>query len=321
MTFSSLNRNLNSVFVLLVVATVISKTASAISMVSNGVRTYSSGRELRDAPGTYVSYDWSDKAELSDDMEVDHVWTTIPRSSNPNGNGVFASSQFWYHDVDGNTVAGGYMGSQVMSSGATGENDRLVFIFSCWDSDPKITGDIIRVGWTTPDTCSRFGGEGVGSHCIVEVPAIEGTLYNFTLSFDWKNETGSAWTGIVVDSSSTKRWLVGTLFYPHAKNTNTNGFGRLGTYSNEFLEYFLGGACDDDVHVGVGTFGPFFRNRTVAPTQAFPAYSTTSDCNRTEVTTCIPSGYGCDRPRVFVQGGNGVSRNNTDTTALWSSSP
>lgn len=41
---------------------------------------------------------------------------------------------------------------QVARNGAGGET--VQFIFSCWDAD-----SVHRVGWTTPTTCSRFGGE------------------------------------------------------------------------------------------------------------------------------------------------------------------
>merc|ERR1711964_1028 len=166
------------------------------------------GMVTGNAPGTYVHYTWAAGQPLSHDMEVDHVWTTIPSGSDTHGNGVFASSQFWYHDSKGVTVAGGYMGSQVMK-GSDGK-ERHVFIFSCWDSDPKVTGEIRRVGWTTP-TCSRFGGEGVGSHCILDYPTVAGRLYNFRLAMSGTNATGAMWTGVVTDTVTQKQATVGTL--------------------------------------------------------------------------------------------------------------
>ena len=173
-----------------------------------------------------------------------------------------------------------------------------------------------EVGWTTP-TCSRFGGEGVGSHCILDYPTVAGRLYNFRLAMSGSNATGAMWTGVVTDTVTQKQSTVGTLYYPHAHGVSdpTVGFGLLGVNSNEFLEYFLGGDCDTDVHVAVGTFGPYFHNRTITPTMAQPAYGT-SPCKRTSVTGSIP-GHGYGKPRVFVQGGSGVVRNNTDDTKLW----
>lgn len=270
--------------------------------------------KLSDAPGTYVKYTWpAGKLQMSTDMEVDHVWTTIPFGNDTHGNGVFASSQFFHHDAEGLIVAGGYMGSQVMQS--SNGTERRVFIFSCWDSDPK-AGPVEKVAWTTPESCSRFGGEGIGAHCVLEYPTRTGTLYNFRLVLSGSNATGAMWTGTIADTTTGKSRVVGTLFYPHVGNSV--GFGMLGVYSNEFLEYFDGGDCDSDVRVAVGTFGPFFRNRSAAPLQASPAYGS-SRCNRTAVTECIPA-HGCGRPRVFVEGGRGVVRNNSDATKLWSNS-
>ena len=272
---------------------------------------------LAEAPGTYVNYQWDpNEAKPSLDMEVDHVWSSIPAGSETDGNGVFASSQYWFVDgPSGETIAGGYMGSQVMK----GENgkERRVFIFSCWDSDPKVSGDVKRVGWTTPATCERFGGEGVGSHCILDLDIVQGRLYNFRVAFDGSNATGAFWTGTVTDSVTKEKHRVGTLMMPHVRQNL--GFGNLKTTSNEFLEYFLGGGCDTAVHVGVGTFGPFFHNRTVHAISAQPAYNAKSNCTTTLVTGCIP-GYGCGSPRVFVQGGRGVVRNNTNSEQLWKKS-
>ena len=61
------------------------------------------------------------------------------------GNGVFASSQYWYesygapcpnrsdHGMACNSA--GYMGSQVMRG--KGGQERHVFIFSCWDAEHR----------------------------------------------------------------------------------------------------------------------------------------------------------------------------------------
>jgi hypothetical protein len=85
-----------------------------------------------------------------------------------------------------------------------------VFIFSCWDADVAH-----KVGWTTPETCSRFGGEGTGSHCLLEVPATEGVRYKFRVASSGKNATGAMWTGILTETKSGKKLTVGTLFHPH----------------------------------------------------------------------------------------------------------
>ena len=70
------------------------------------------------SPGTYVHYDWPSSLQpLSASMEVHHVWTSIPKGTDRDGNGVFASSQMWWHHDNGTQLAGGHMGSQVMARG------------------------------------------------------------------------------------------------------------------------------------------------------------------------------------------------------------
>eukprot|EP01043_Picozoa_sp_COSAG02_P039956 COSAG02_NODE_3195_length_7193_cov_1.529462_3_plen_92_part_00 len=52
---------------------------------------------LKDAGG-WSRYDWpqqDDAGSTSPDMEVHHTWVTIPKGSSADGNGVFASSQYW----------------------------------------------------------------------------------------------------------------------------------------------------------------------------------------------------------------------------------
>ena len=128
------------------------------------------------APGLYASYDWPKPPGTSPDMEVDITWVTIPKGTATDGNGVFSSSQYWYESYGGpcpnrsdhgmSCNSAGYMGTQAMRKGDGTE--KTVFIFSCWDADSAH-----KVGWTTP-SCSRFGGEGTGSHCLLEVDVKKG---------------------------------------------------------------------------------------------------------------------------------------------------
>ena len=262
------------------------------------------------SPGAYVSYRWPAAPQpLSSTMAVDHVWTSIPDSCETDGNGVFASSQMWWHADNGTELAGGYIGSQVLR-GASGDVERRLFLFAIWDHSSAN-----RVGWTTPATCGRFGGEGVGAHCLLDYPTRAGVLYNLSLARVGHNASGASWSAAVHDTSTGTSTTVGTLFLPHA-DESVVGYGLLGVYSNMFLEYFAeGGDCETAVHVGVGSFGPHFHTRAVSPLAASPAYGTGA-CNRTLVTGCVP-GYGCGAPRVWIEGGRGVVRNNTDATQLW----
>eukprot|EP01052_Picozoa_sp_SAG31_P029921 SAG31_NODE_3021_length_4780_cov_10.795770_3_plen_258_part_00 len=165
--------------------------------------------------------------------------------------------------------------------------ERHVFIFSCWDADTAH-----RVGWTVDmddqgNGCSRFGGEGTGSHCMLAVPPVQGIKYSFKVAFDGKNESGAFWTGKLTStepSTGVERvQTVGTLFYPHLPKMV--GFGQFKIQSDDFLEYFLGGDCAKAVDVAVGISGPYFNGKTVTPLQAYPAYGTVgpNSCNRSAV--------------------------------------
>lgn len=327
-----------------------------------------------------AQYDWPKPTPASStDMEVDHTWITIPTGTDADGNGVFASSQFWCgrrlaprrclagpivcraslrvgaeslvaavsplaqlrhvntervvrsprtlvpctiahhprydaydtpcpaksaHGMSCNSA--GYMGSQVMKG--SGGAEKVVFVFSCWDADSSH-----MVGWTTPKTCGRFGGEGTGSHCILEYPVKVGVKYNFRVAFSGQNQTGAFWSGTVTDSVTKAQTKVGTLFYPHLPNRT--GFGNFKVQSDDFLEYFLGGDCDGAVTTAVGITGPYFHKRTVTATQAYPAYGGPG-CNRSVVKPCIP-GHGCGKPNVLLSGGKGVVRTVPDKKPLW----
>merc|ERR1712224_589263 len=118
--------------------------------------------------------------------------------------------------------------------------------------------------------CSRFGGEGTGSHCMLVVPPVEGVTYNFRVSMSGYNESGAMWTGVVTERTSGKTHTVGTLFYPNLPGMT--GFGNLKIQSDDFLETFVGGDCAGAVETSVGITGPFFNGRTVGPIQAYPSY-------------------------------------------------
>eukprot|EP01043_Picozoa_sp_COSAG02_P039955 COSAG02_NODE_3195_length_7193_cov_1.529462_2_plen_241_part_00 len=240
------------------------------------------------------------------------------------------------------------MGSQVMRGGSDGA-EKQVFIFSCWDADSAH-----KVGWTTPkdaqgNGCSRFGGEGTGSHCMLSVPAKEGVTYKFRVASSGKNASGEMWTGMLTDTQSGKQLKVGTLFYPHLPGKS--GFGKFKVQSDDFLEYllqkigvlvmwvncvdactvfpfvdqetqsgsryFLGGTCDGAATTQVGIAGPFFNGHTVMPTQAYPSYGS-GGCERSDVSACV-AGVGCGKPNVLLSGG--VPRNNSDRKPLWAARP
>merc|ERR1712012_30125 len=108
------------------------------------------------------------------------------------------------------------MGSQVSRTGSGIEQRQ--FIFSCWDADTSH-----RASWTS-NNCMRFGGEGVGSHCILHLPVKVGTRYRFRVALTGSDAIGAHWTGTVWDTSTDESWNVGTLVYPHLPGMV--GFGK-----------------------------------------------------------------------------------------------
>ena len=92
-------------------------------------------------PGCYSHY--TSTAAVSDDVQVDHIWSEIPKPSERDGNAIFASLQFWFENG-----VGGYFGTQVWREGATDGLGRTVranethrVIFSVWDAPDA------EVGW------------------------------------------------------------------------------------------------------------------------------------------------------------------------------
>lgn len=85
-----------------------------------------------EAPGCYANYKWPKETKgFSSDIQVDHVWTAIPKGTDKDGNAAFASSQYWYESYTGSKCnSAGYLGTQV-SRGKDGKENSN-FIFSCW---------------------------------------------------------------------------------------------------------------------------------------------------------------------------------------------
>lgn len=257
-------------------------------------------------PVAYVNYDFP-SSDASESIEADHVWTTIPSGSETDGNGVFASSQFWLE-----ASPGGYMGSQVhRPSGLFAKQEVRQFIFSCWDADPS--HQVAFEG----SNCDRFKGEGTGSHCTLQLDVKLGVKYTIKKFFAGSDANGAKWTGIVTDTSTMQEHLIGSLVYPHYNGFE--GFGRLQVSSSGFLEYYAGGDCDGAVRTDVGIFGPYFHDRAMPPLQAYAKYAE-GPCERSLVDACIP-GLGCSAPGVHMAGGKGVARDTADGQALWTPSP
>merc|ERR1719203_242422 len=114
-------------------------------------------------------YTYKEGDITSDDLEVDHVWVTIPSAAESEGNAVFASTVFHFESEG----VGGYLGTQVWRPTVfdSGKMETHQAIFSAWDKD-----DTHKVGWVG-DNCGRFGGEGTGSHCMLDFKFKQGQRY------------------------------------------------------------------------------------------------------------------------------------------------
>ena len=261
-------------------------------------------------PGTYAHY--TSPTNVSDDVQVDHIWERIPSPSETDGNAVFASMQFWFENG-----VGGYFGTQVWREGATDSLNRVVkakethrVVFSVWDA----TG--AQVGWRGKG-CGRFGGEGVGSHCVVPYPLVTGSAFNLRIRRDGNNGTGDWWIASVADvKGGAPAMDFGHLFLPNTPQRQ--GFGKLQTRAAAFLEYFLATGCEGQAASSVGLVGPWWQGATLTPTQAFPAYA--PNCSHSEVSNFIYGAGGGPLRVLFTAGGNTTRVHGNTSQPLWPSS-
>lgn len=82
---------------------------------------------------------------------------------------------------------------------------------------------LLLSGWVGPN-CARFGGEGTGSHCLIDVTIEENVQYSVRLFMSGTNASGVFWTGEfgTPDGQST---VIGTLFHPNF--AGNSGYGML----------------------------------------------------------------------------------------------
>ena len=276
------------------------------------------------APGTYAHYALPTSSTASA-MTMTHRWLVMPQASSTVGNAVFASTQFWHV-----TGAGGYIGTQSWRLSKTSETHRA--IFSCWDEPPRVTGwkdDAISNA-----NCARFGGEGVGSHCLIDVSLRENTTYTLTYRAAGGNASGAFWEGIFTSPGSTGV-TIGTLFMPSLQ-VLVPGYGPLQVNAASFQEYFLGGGCDGTTTTsGIALGGPTFtavepagaaastaaaamKKKVIVPSQAMASYA--KGCEEDDVT-CSPQGEACSVPHVYLLAGGTTKRTTTEGQALWPSKP
>lgn len=259
-------------------------------------------------PGLYVHYTFPPN-EFSEDMEVDHIWHAIPTPDETRGNAIFASTQFFFENG-----VGGYFGTQVWREGqfdtlgseVTGTREMTQAIFSCWDHEDA------QAGWVG-EHCGRFSGEGTGSHCRIYYPLREGRVYTVRMNFTRNTSDADLWTGYINDTETGEESTIGTLSLP--TTSGHRGFGRLRVKAASFQEYFKSKECAGQARSSTGLIGPFFRRRSLAPSQAYADF-TNPECTYNDLTDCIP-GFGCGRPRVLMTGGQATKRTAVQMGSLW----
>jgi hypothetical protein len=96
------------------------------------------------------------------------------------------------------------MGTQVWREKNGTETHKA--IFSMWDAskDIQTTG----VG----PACARFGGEGVGSHCLITYPLEQARLYTIKVELESTNSSGAIWLGTITDKASSAKTEIGRLY-------------------------------------------------------------------------------------------------------------
>jgi hypothetical protein len=261
-------------------------------------------------PGTYVGYVGAGK--IVGDMEMDHIWVTMPTPDEQPGNAVFASTEYWTE-----SGAGGYFGTQSWRNHSTNPFENHTIIFSCWDKD-----DSHKTGWVEDGrkTCERFGGEGVGSHCQIYYEMQEGRTYTVRIEHMGYNGTGDLWEGKFTDWTKRLVLSIGTLYFPDAparNGTMVKGYGMLHTNALAFQEYWASPSCAGQPLSSIGLVGPWWANRTITASQAKAAYHGT--CNISDVTGCIQPGPSCNTQNnsVMMMAGGTTKRIVAPKQPLW----
>lgn len=256
-------------------------------------------------PGTYAHYKWPSGHSSALGIRVNHIWTTLPNTTETHGNAVYAATQQWY-----TSGPGGYMGTQAWRDG----NGKMQYraLFACWDADKTH-----KTGWIDePDGhCERFGGEGVGAHCIIPYTLKQGMEYAVELAFHGSNSTGAFWKGTITDMTNNITTNIGTLYYPNYKGNI--GYGNMQINAADFLEWFEADGCENQATAGVGLLGPYLTlpdKTIIIPTQATGSY--VSGCPHEDVTAKIPA-HGSGSPRIYMIGGGKTKQTVPANTPLW----
>jgi hypothetical protein len=228
------------------------------------------------AAHAWYEYDPSTHSEVFEAMSATQVWDRVDET---NHTFVYGALEFFFE----NGVTG-YFGGQHHGLGPRWVD------FAIWDSCPQS-----KNSWSTPcsrtgagssqpmtEHCTRFGGEGTGSHCERSgVELLRGREYSYHVEMSMSNASGAAWTASIIDEFDGNETQIGTLFVrpdptnPPPAASRIGGYGGLTTavcstcthmrnrteptdpspYGGiSFQEYFLGGSF----YSSFGWIGPRF---------------------------------------------------------------
>jgi hypothetical protein len=247
---------------------------------------------MTERPLVYTKYTW-DQMPAKGFYNLD-MYLRWPEP--PSGSSCFMAHMFGFAEG-----GGGYIGLQQRHDG------RRQAIFSIWDN-PLLPGS------ATPHPNSprgrRFGHEGNGTMCLMELPWQSSTEYRLRLWAVDQQSDSESWVGRV--ATATDNTLVGTIRLATV-SPEVLGFGWLNR-SSVFTEYYgrvnkeLG--CEQPFNRAVWR-GPYANSGAIHPQMAYANYS------RSE-TACLNShAYGWDYPVVVHEAGEGVVRGNVAGTVLW----
>ena len=185
--------------------------------------------------------------------------------------------------------------------------------------------------------CARFGGEGVGSHCVLDYHLVQGKTYSVRVEMTAANSSGAIYgasIGEVATASSpaargpTKaqaapRTTIGHLFFPNVGGYK--GFGNYRVVAAAFQEYFLATGCEGQPESECGLTGPSFylngngegggsgKSIVQEPVQATSDYAH-NNCSHVDVTHCAYGGSKC----VLLRAGGNIKSSTAAGTPLWS---
>lgn len=255
------------------------------------------------------------------EISMDFTWLAMTSTNN-----VYFALQWWFE-----CGQGGYYGVQMHSDGSH------LYNYAIWDLDAT---HITSFG--VDPQCSRFGGEGTGSHCQVAPSPkfVFGRPYTLTISPDARNATGDTWACTATDTVTGQVTRVGRLFLANSAGK----YGNLKQVTVSFQEYYTGGnfysalamagpraafnpveaAPSDKLGVGVppAAHGAYpdkaeFNVPKRAVAGSFTAVSavTSSDDAHHGISAKIPGGPS-GRPYTFYEAGLNVTTTPTNTK-LW----